>query len=43
MSEANPKNWLWTLHADHLPQVIDGGLTELRIARAVTDEQTIKI
>lgn len=28
---------------DHLPQVVNGGLTELWISRAITDEQTIKI
>lgn len=43
MSEANTENRLGTLHTDHLPHVVDGGLTELGIPGAVTDEQTIKI
>lgn len=41
--ETNTENWLGVVHTDHLPHVVDGVLTELRIPRAVTDEQTIKI
>lgn len=43
MPETNTENWLGVFHTDHLPHVVDGVLTELRISRAVTDEQTIKI
>lgn len=43
MSEANTENRLGMFHTDHLPQAVDGGLTELRIPGTVTDEQTIKI
>lgn len=43
MSEANAEEGLGTFNADHLPHVVDGGLTELGVPGAVTDEQTIKI
>lgn len=43
MSETDAENRLGTIHADDLPHVVDGGLTELRIPGPVTDEQTIKI
>ena len=43
MPETNTKNRLRVFHTDHLPHVVNGVLTELRIPRAVTDEQTIKI
>lgn len=43
VSETDAKNWLWLVHRDHLPYVVDGGLTELGIPGTITDEQTIKI
>lgn len=43
MSEANTEKGLGTFDTDHLPHVVDGGLTELGIPGAVTDKQTIKI
>lgn len=43
MSETYPKNRLGLIHADHLPHVVHGGLTELGIAWTVTDEQAVKI
>lgn len=43
MSEANAEEGLGPFDADHLPHVVDGGLTELGVPRAVTDEQTVEI
>ena len=43
MAEANTEKRLGTLHTDHLPQVVDGGLAELGVPGAVTEEHTVKI
>jgi len=43
VSEANAEKRLGMFCADHLPHVVDGGLTELGVPGAVTDEQTIEI
>lgn len=43
MPETDAENGLRLVHADHVPHVADGGLTELGVPGTVTDEQTIKV
>lgn len=43
VSEADTEKRLGTINTNHLPHVVDGGLTTLGVPGAVTDEQAVKI